>query len=67
MLLPVNKMCIYTYTYIFIPLSYNAIIGFDVLELFSMLRHTFYFIVVLIVLLFVFSNNKFFNFHIEIG
>ena len=29
-LLPVNEMCIYTYTYISIPLSYNAIFGFDV-------------------------------------
>ena len=60
MLLPVNEMCIYTYTYIIIPLSYNAIIGFAVLELFSIFGHTFYFIVVLIVFLFVFSNNKFF-------
>ena len=30
MLLPVNETCIYTYAYIFIPLSYNAIIGFAV-------------------------------------
>ena len=30
MLLPVNEMCIYTYSYIFVPLSYNAIIGFAV-------------------------------------
>ena len=33
MLLPVNEMCIYTYTYIFIPLSYNAIIGFAVFRI----------------------------------
>ena len=33
MLLPVNEMCIYTYTYIFIPLSDNAIIGFAVFSI----------------------------------
>ena len=33
MLLPVNEMCIYTYTYIFILLIYNAIIGFDVFRI----------------------------------
>ena len=30
MLLLVNEMCIYKSAYIFIPLSYNAIIGFAV-------------------------------------
>ena len=33
MLLPVNETCIYTYTYIFIPLSYNTIIGFAVFRI----------------------------------
>ena len=33
MLLPVNETCIYTYTYIFIPLSYNTIIGLAVFRI----------------------------------
>ena len=33
MLQPVNELCIYTYTYIFILFSYNAIIGFAVFRI----------------------------------